>query len=115
MISLRILECRRLDVPDKHAKGLLVAHLHQQWANKEAKTLAVANLVVIQAEALEHTAQHLLAFAFRVLEHLDAREASSEVLVDDVLVWTRLATQAVVLVLDQLLSRACCTLPDHAS
>jgi hypothetical protein len=104
-----------LDVPDKHAKGLFVTHLHQQWADKEAQTLAVANLVVIQAEALEHTAQHLLALAFRVLEHLDAREASSEVLVDDVLIRTRLSTQAVVLVLDQLLSRARCTLPDDTS
>jgi hypothetical protein len=63
-----------LNAPNEHAKGLLVAHLHQQRANKEAQALTVPNLVVIQAEALQHAAQHFLAFSFGVLEHLHAGE-----------------------------------------
>jgi len=76
------------NIPDEHTKGFLVAHLHQQRANEEAKTLTVANLVIIQAEALQDTAQHLLPLAFRILEHFHAWKAPAQVFVDDVLVRT---------------------------
>jgi hypothetical protein len=102
-------------VPDEHAKGLLVAHLHEQGADQEAQTLTVADLVVVQTKALEHAAQHLLSLALRVLEHLDAGKTSAEILVDDVLVRAGLAAQRVVLVLDLLVTGARCTLPDNAA
>lgn len=102
------------DAPDEYTKSLLVAHLHEQRAHEEAEALAVANLMVVQAEALEHAAKHLLALAVGILEHVNAGKASAEVLVDDVLIWGRLAAQRVILVLNQLLARACCALPDNA-
>lgn len=92
------------NVPNKHAKGLFVAHLHEKRTNKEAKTLTIADLIVIQTEAFQHTAQHFLAFALWVLEHLDTRKASTKVLIDDVLVGTRLSTQRFVLVFNQLIA-----------
>jgi hypothetical protein len=93
-------------VPDKHAKGLLVTHLHEQGADQEAQTLTVADFAVVQTKTLEHAAQHLLSLALRVLEHLDTGETPAEIFVDDVLVRARLAAQSVVLILDQLVTGA---------
>lgn len=37
---------------DQHAKSITIAHVHKQRTDKETQTLAVSNLLVVQAEAL---------------------------------------------------------------
>lgn len=100
-------------VPDEHAEGLLIAHLHEKRTDEESQTLAIADLVVIQAEALQHSSEHLLPFAFRILEHVHARKTATKVLVDDVLIRARFAAQIIILILNQFIPRPRRTLPHH--
>jgi len=104
-----------MNIPYEHAKRFLVAHLHQQRANEEAQPLTVANLFVIQTEAFQHSAKHALSLSSWIFEHIHARKASAQVLVDGVVVRTRGAIQHIILVFDQAISRARRALPDHAS
>jgi hypothetical protein len=77
--------------------------------------LAVADFGVVKAEALEDPAQHSLPVALRISEHVDAGEASAEVLADDALIGTRFAGQPLVHLLQRAVPGTRHALPNHTS
>src|SRR5690349_7186176 len=61
----------RSDAPDQDAESLFVRHVHQERSDQEPQPLAVPDLGVVEAEALEHPTEHPLAVALVIPEHVD--------------------------------------------
>ena len=89
--------------------------MHQQRSDEERQPLAIADFGVVKAEALEDPAQHSLPVALRVSEHVDAGEASAEVLADDAFIRTRFAGQSLEYLLQGAVPGARHALPNHTS
>ena len=59
---------------DKDAECFSLTHVHEEWSDEEAQTLAVANVLVVQREALQYSSEHPLAFSTCVPEQIHTRE-----------------------------------------
>lgn len=70
--------------------------MHEKRPNQESEALAVTDLLVVEAEALEDSPQTPLTLTIGIPEHIDAREASSEILADEALIWAGFTTQSLV-------------------
>jgi len=104
---------RFLNLPDQDTESLFIGHMHQQWANQKCETLTVANLGVVEAEALENSPKHPLAITFWVSEHVNTWKASPEVLGNDPLIRAGFARQPLKHFLQSRIPGTRHTLPNH--
>jgi len=88
--------------------------MHQKWTNDESETLAISNLVVIQAEAFEDPSEHPLAFSVLFSKHFNIWKAPAYVFADQALIRTRFTTKSLELFMEEAVSRSSYTRPNHA-
>ena len=102
------------DLPDKHTECLCICHMHQERSHDKAKTLTIANLGIVETEALQNASQHLLALAIGITEHFHIGKTAANILPNHAFVRAGLAAESLILNQQGLVSRAGQARPHNA-
>jgi hypothetical protein len=89
--------------------------VHQERPDNKAKTLAIANLLIVETESLEDLAEHSLSIAVLLSKHVDIGETSSYIFPNKSIIGARFGRESLVLRVQERVMRASNARPDDPS